>query len=79
MSRNEFFGISYDETDIFSDSYQQLYQKQTIERMYQTLLQTFGEKEVLKQTAAYLLDKQVDPNLAQFLQEMYENLEQDAI
>lgn len=47
--------------------------------MYQTLLQTFGEKEVLKQTAAYLLDKQVDPNLAQFLQEMYENLEQDAI
>lgn len=79
MSRNEFFGISYDETDIFSDSYQQLYQKQTIERMYQTLLQTFGEKEVLKQTVAYLLDKQADPNLAQFLQEMYENLEQGAI
>lgn len=79
MSRNEFFGISYDETDIFSDSYQQLYQKQAIERMYQTLLQTFGEKEVLKQTAAYLLDKQADPNLAQFLQEMYENLEQGAI
>ena len=79
MSRNEFFGISYDEADIFSDSYQQLYQKQTIERMYQTLLQTFGEKEVLKQTAAYLLDKQTDSNLARFLQEMYENLEQGAI
>ena len=34
-------------------------------------------KEYLKQ--AYLLDKQADSNLARFLQEMYENLEQGAI
>lgn len=75
-TESEFFSVSYDKTETQSEAYIEILEYSTLDRMYLMLLDEFDEKEVFRQTVEYLMDNEASENCAEFMQNLYLELEE---
>lgn len=76
LDREAFFAVSYDKEDVESESYTDMMMNLLQERMFLTLLETFNQDQVLQATAEYLIDESHTENNAEFMQNLYLQLEE---
>lgn len=76
IDEKEFLSISYDKTDQFSESFSDVIENFTLDRMYLMLLEKFDNTEILQKTAAFLVDNNDQRSSAEFMQDLYRELEE---
>lgn len=78
MNIEEFFSITYDKDNTETEAFEYILGTNAFERMYLTLLDAYDDEVVYKETVSYLLDDTASENCAEFMQNLYRELEEGA-
>ena len=76
MDEGQFFSVSYNEDHIMSEAYWEMISNMVQDRMFLTLICRYGKTEVVRRTTEYLMDPDPDENSAEFMQQLYLELEE---
>ncbi len=78
MDKEQFFSVVYDENDVSSEDYWEMISEMVPDRMFLTLMSEYESREeyVVQRTVQYLMEPDSSENSAEFMQNLYNELEE---